>query len=124
MAATAEEIEAVLDTNNDMGDFDMDGLEEEELSPNLEDEATLQKELEATRLDVSLALNSDAYATSMTNLLNQTTVFDPLQLGEGEEVSRLGDANQTLIATDEGEYITYEDLCKQHMVSERGWNDG
>ena len=76
----------------------------------------LQKELEATRLDVSLALNGDNYATSMTNLLNQTTVFDPLQLGDGEEASRLGDANQTLIATDEGEYVTYEDLCKQHMV--------
>ena len=106
----------MLDTNNDVDDFDMGGLEDDELSPNLEDEATLQKELEATRLDVSLALNGDNYATSMTNLLNQTTVFDPLQLGEGEEVSRLADANQTLIATDEGEYVTYEDLCKQHMV--------
>ena len=105
----------MLDTNNGVDDFDMGGLEDDdELSPNLEDEATLQKELEATRLDVSLALNGDNYATSMTNLLNQTTVFDPLQLGE--EASRLGDANQTLIATDEGEYVTYEDLCKQHMV--------
>lgn len=107
----------MLDTNNGVDDFDMGGLEDDdELSPNLEDEATLQKELEATRLDVSLALNGDNYATSMTNLLNQTTVFDPLQLGDGEEASRLGDANQTLIATDEGEYVTYEDLCKQHMV--------
>lgn len=107
----------MLDTNTGVDDFDMGGLEDDdELSPNLEDEATLQKELEATRLDVSLALNGDNYATSMTNLLNQTTVFDPLQLGDGEEASRLGDANQTLIATDEGEYVTYEDLCKQHMV--------
>ena len=107
----------MLDTNNGVDHFDMGGLEDDdELSPNLEDEATLQKELEATRLDVSLALNGDNYATSMTNLLNQTTVFDPLQLGDGEEASRLGDANQTLIATDEGEYVTYEDLCKQHMV--------
>ena len=107
----------MLDTNNGVDDFDLGGLEDDdELSPNLEDEATLQKELEATRLDVSLALNGDNYATSMTNLLNQTTVFDPLQLGDGEEASRLGDANQTLIATDEGEYVTYEDLCKQHMV--------
>ena len=107
----------MLDTNNGVDDFDMGGLEDDdELSPNLEDEATLQKELEATRLDVSLALNGDNYATSMTNLLNQTTVFDPLQLGDGEDASRLGDANQTLIATDEGEYVTYEDLCKQHMV--------
>lgn len=103
----------------------MGGLEDDdELSPNLEDEATLQKELEATRLDVSLALNGDNYATSMTNLLNQTTVFDPLQLGDGEEASRLGDANQTLIATDEGEYVTYEDLCKQHMVGVGVRGDG
>lgn len=115
----------MLDTNNGVDDFDMGGLEDDdELSPNLEDEATLQKELEATRLDVSLALNGDNYATSMTNLLNQTTVFDPLQLGEGEEASRLGDANQTLIATDEGEYVTYEDLCKQHMVGVGVGGDG
>lgn len=115
----------MLDTNNGVDDFDMGGLEDDdELSPNLEDEATLQKELEATRLDVSLALNGDNYATSMTNLLNQTTVFDPLQLGDGEEASRLGDANQTLIATDEGEYVTYEDLCKQHMVGVGVGGDG
>ncbi len=115
----------MLDTNNGVDDFDMGGLEDDdELSPNLEDEATLQKELEATRLDVSLALNGDNYATSMTNLLNQTTVFDPLQLGDGEEASRLGDANQTLIATDEGEYVTYEDLCKQHMVGVGVRGDG
>lgn len=45
----------MLDTNNGVDDFDMGGLEDDdELSPNLEDEATLQKELEATRLDVSL----------------------------------------------------------------------
>ena len=115
----------MLDTNNGVDDFDMGGLEDDdELSPNLEDEATLQKELEATRLDVSLALNGDNYATSMTNLLNQTTVFDPLQLGDGEEASRLGDANQTLIATDEGEYVTYEDLCKQNMVGVGVGGDG
>lgn len=115
----------MLDTNNGVDDFDMGGLEDDdELSPNLEDEATLQKELEATRLDVSLALNGDNYATSMTNLLNQTTMFDPLQLGDGEEASRLGDANQTLIATDEGEYVTYEDLCKQHMVGVGVGGDG
>ena len=96
----------------DIGDFD----EEEDLAPNLEDEATIQRELEQTRLDVSVALNNDNYVTSMSNLLNQTTVFDPLQLGEAEEASRV-DANQTLIATDGGDYVTYEDLCKQHMVS-------
>ena len=50
----------------DIGDFD----EEEDLAPNLEDEATIQRELEQTRLDVSVALNNDNYVTSMSNLLN------------------------------------------------------
>ena len=81
-----------------------------ELEPNLEDEATIQQELEHTRLDVSVR-RGDAYITSISNILNQTTPFDPLQLGE----SRLGETNQTLLTTADGNYISYEDLGRQHM---------
>ena len=82
-----------------------------ELAPNLEDEAGEQAKLEGTRLDVSVALAGE-YASSMAKLLEQTTVFDPLQLGEGEAAR---DGNLTLLATEDGEYVSYEDLCRQHM---------
>ena len=52
------------------------------------------------------------------------TAFSSGVRSSGEEASRLGDANQTLIATDEGEYVTYEDLCKQHMVGVGVGGDG
>lgn len=101
----------------DMLDVGYDMYSDDELAPNLEDEATLQKELEETRLDVSVALGGDPYSTSISMLLNQTTVFDPLAFGDSEPASRIQDSNQTLISTGNGEYVTYEDLCRQHMES-------
>lgn len=99
----------------DMLDVGYDGFSDDELAPNLEDEATVQRELEETRLDVSVALGGDPYTSSMSLLLNQTTVFDPLAFGESEAASRIQDSNQTMISTGDGEYVTYEDLCRQHM---------
>ena len=98
----------------DAGEFLSAGIDSEEMSelaPNLEDEAGEQAKLEGTRLDVSVALAGE-YASSMAKLLEQTTVFDPLQLGEGEAAR---DGNLTLLATEDGEYVSYEDLCRQHM---------
>lgn len=98
----------------DAGEFFPAGIDSEEMSelaPNLEDEAGEQAKLEGTRLDVSVALAGE-YASSMAKLLEQTTVFDPLQLGEGEAAR---DGNLTLLATEDGEYVSYEDLCRQHM---------
>ena len=86
----------------DAGEFLSAGIDSEEMSelaPNLEDEAGEQAKLEGTRLDVSVALAGEY-------------VFDPLQLGEGEAAR---DGNLTLLATEDGEYVSYEDLCRQHM---------
>ena len=112
----------LLDTHEepdpgDILDVGYDAFSEDELAPNLEDEVSLQKELEETRLDVSVALGGDPYSTSISTLLNQTTVFDPLAFGDSESASRIQDSNQTLISTGNGEYVTYEDLCRQHMES-------
>lgn len=81
-----------------------------ELEPNLDNEESVQQELEQTRLDVSMH-RPDNYTTSIYNLLNQTAAFDPLQIGE----SRLGETNQTMMTMMDGGYVSYEDLCRQHM---------
>ena len=81
-----------------------------ELEPNLENEESIQQELEQTRLDVSVH-RADNYSASIYNLLNQTAAFDPLQIGE----SRLGETNQTMMTMMDGGYVSYEDLCRQHM---------
>ena len=83
---------------------------ENELEPNLENEESIQQELEQTRLDVSVH-RADNYSASIYNLLNQTAAFDPLQIGE----SRLGETNQTMMTMTDGGYVSYEDLCRQHM---------
>ena len=120
----------------DMLDVGYDGDSDGELAPNLEDEAAQQRELEETRLDVSMSLAGEgAYMTSMSALLNQTSVLDAsTSLGLRGSMASLGSnssdgsshatglsfsgaagSEQSMIATDTGEYITYEDLCRQHM---------
>ena len=83
---------------------------ENELEPNLDNEDSVQQELEQTRLDVSMH-RPDNNMSSIYNLLNQTAAFDPLQIGE----SRLGETNQTMMTMMDGGYVSYEDLCRQHM---------
>ena len=124
-----------------MLDIGYDGDSDGELAPNLEDEAAQQRELEETRLDVSMSLAGEGtYVTSMSALLNQTSVMEgstlegSTLLGLHGNMSGIGSSSsggsshtmglsfggvngneQSMIATDTGEYITYEDLCRQHM---------
>ena len=122
-----------------MLDMGYDGDSDGELAPNLEDEAAQQRELEETRLDVSMSLAGEGtYVTSMSALLNQTSVMDASALADSDllglrgSMTSLGSSGsgshargtsfggingleQSMIATDTGEYITYEDLCRQHM---------
>ena len=131
--ATAD-IEELLDNDDldggDLLDLGYDGDSDSALAPNLDDESSRQRELEESRLNISAILegsntntNSSNYLNSMSALLNQTTVMDggilPSHLDDLSHINQLsGQINrneQSMLATDSGEYISYEDLCRQHM---------
>lgn len=134
----AADIEELLDNDDldggDLLDLGYDGDSDSALAPNLDDESSRQRELEESRLNISAILegsnnnsnnsnNSNNYLNSMSALLNQTTVMDggilPSHLEDLSHTTQLSSQlnrnEQSMLTTDSGEYISYEDLCRQHM---------